>query len=449
MLACFRHEPALSASPSQQTSMQALRLFERKAGLMKKMIVVMAAVVFAAIAPVAGTFLLGPTPGVAHADPTSPGGFIGPDDEDCPTSKEFHAKYPGAIWEPGCRQEQHNRCITDPRCHVPGMPYPSAQNPARTPAPGEVPSAAAPRNVGSVPAPKNIDAPAHAVEAAKKGPATTVDPANPPSHPDTKNFLQRVQDLITKHHNVDVVNVNNQEFARPRHWGYVDYDAYHRPNLYNPLIEAMTFRYHYAGGYREVYVAAGARVTLNVSVVGVFPFTAVSDNYVASGSFNGGAWIPPEGWTGPPPPDYTPPAPPTVYTDVTARIPATNQTVQVGNVLVVGHDGSQPAGSQDTFMLDDSTLAWGQVNDPRNGGQITLVRTQSLPGVGPIDNGGFLTALAAQREPSRSPWPLVLAIGGAVAVLVVGLGALLVIRRRRQALPEDATLSDAQTEPAD
>jgi len=174
---------------------------------------------------------------------------------------------------------------------------------------------------------------------------------------------------------------------------------------------------------------------LNVAVVGVFPFTAVSGTYVASGSFNGGAWIPPQGWTGPPPPDYTPPPPPAVYTDVRATIPATNQTVEVGKVQVVGHDANQPPGSQDTFMLDDSTLAWGQATDPRNGGQINVAKTQSLPGVGPIDNGAFLTALAAQPEPAHSPWPWVL--GGAAAVLVVGLGTWVVVRRRKAAADDD------------
>ena len=64
----------------------------------------------------------------------------------------------------------------------------------------------------------------------------------------------------------------------------------------------MTFRYFYDGAYREVYVPAGGRTVLDVATAGVFPFSAVSDSYVASGSFNGGAWIPPDGWDGPPPP---------------------------------------------------------------------------------------------------------------------------------------------------
>jgi hypothetical protein len=409
---------------------------------MKKLIVVVVTVI-AAVAPIAATSLLAPSLQVAYAEPTTagpppPGGYIGPDDEDCPNAKAAQAAHPQPVWEPGCRAEKNSRCMLDSRCHIPGMPYPQApahpsQPAAKTPPAGGPPPVNTPAGKPAVlPPPKGMDAPPAAIEAAKKAPATTVDPAKPPAHPAAENFLQRVQDLIAKHHpNLDIVNVNNQALARPRHWGFLDYDAYRRPMLYNPITEAMTFRYFYSGAYREVYVAAGARVVLNVAVVGVFPFTAVSETYVASGSFNGGAWIPPDGWTGPPPPDYHPP-PPAVYTDVKATIPATNQTVEVGKVQVVGHDASQPPGSQDTFMLDDSTLAWGQVTDPRNGGQINVAKTQSLPGVGPIDNGGFLTALAAQSQPAQSSsWPWVLA--GVMAVLAVGLVALLVIKRRRDA----------------
>jgi len=40
----------------------------------------------------------------------------------------------------------------------------------------------------------------------------------------------------------------------------------------------------------------------------------------------------------------------------------------------MGHDENLPAGSQDIFMLDDSTLAWAQVNDPSNGAQIRATK---------------------------------------------------------------------------
>jgi hypothetical protein len=231
--------------------------------------------------------------------------------------------------------------------------------------------------------------------------------------------------------NVDVVKADNQALARPRHWDYVDYDMYHRPTLYNPITEAMTFRYFYNGAYREVYVPAGGRTVLDVATAGIYPFTSVGDSYLASGSFTGGAWIPPDGWSGPPPPDYTPPPDPTLYQDVSADVPADNQTLQVGQVQVLGHDDSLPAGSQDGFLLDDSTLAWGHVNDPGSSAQITVTKTQSMPGVGPMDNGSVLVALAAYEQPTQTwwLWPL----GSGVLVIALGLVAWMVIRRKRSA----------------
>nr|WP_231995820.1 hypothetical protein [Mycobacterium sp. 852002-51163_SCH5372311] len=235
------------------------------------------------------------------------------------------------------------------------------------------------------------------------------------------DFKHQLHDAAQSGH-VDVVKADNQQLTRPRHWDYIDYDAYHRPILYNPLDQAMTFRFFYNGAYREVYVPAGGRVVLDAAAVGLYPFTAVGDSYVASGSFHGGAWVPPPDGNGSPPPDYIPPAPPQLYQDVLVNVPAGDQIVQVGRVEVVGHDDKQPKGSQDIFLLDDSTLAWGQVNDPGSSSQIKVTKTQSLPGVGPTDNGSFLVALAAFKEPtpSRPWWPSVLGYGGlAIGVCLV------------------------------
>jgi hypothetical protein len=104
---------------------------------------------------------------------------------------------------------------------------------------------------------------------------------------------------------------------------------------------------------------------------------------------------------------------------------------------VVGHDDSQPAGSQDTFLLDDSTLAWGQVNDPSSSAQIRVTKTQSLPGVGSTDNGSFLVALAALHEESAQPtqptqpwWPVALGYGG--LGIAMGLVAWMINRRKER-----------------
>jgi hypothetical protein len=320
--------------------------------------------------------------------------------------------------------------VQTPQVVPPSPPPPSTpRTPKINPAPG------GPRYASLVAPPQGLDAPPQAVTAAKAAPATRVNPGTIHQMLQQVDFNQQVQNVVNAHSgNVDVVKADNQELARPRHWDYIDYDDYHRPTLYNPLNQAMTFRYFYNAAYREAYVPAGGRIVLDAATVGLFPFTAVGDTYVASGSFYGGAWIPPDGWNGPPPPDYTPPAAPEVYQDVTAYVPANDRTVEVGQVAVVGHDGSQPAGSQDTFLLDDSTLAWGQINDPSDSAQIRVTKTQPLPGVGPTDNGSLLVALTARQEPTQPSqpwWPSVLRFGG--LALAVCLAAWMINRRQRSA----------------
>ncbi|HWF28707.1 MAG TPA: hypothetical protein VG327_10070 [Mycobacterium sp.] len=318
---------------------------------------------------------------------------------------------------------------------IPPSPTPPSTIPVQTP---KIPMAPGPGNAPLVTPPKGLDVSPQAVAAAKAAPATRINPGTIHQMLQVVDFNHQVQSVVTAHGgNVDVVKADNQALARPRHWDYIDYDNYRRPSLYNPLNQAMTFRYFYNGADREAYVPAGGRIVLDVATVGLFPFTAVGDSYVASGSFHGGAWIPPNGWNGPPPPDYAPPAPPEVYQDVSAYVPAGDQTVEVGQVEIVGHDGTQPAGGQDTFLLDDSTLAWGQINDPGGSAQIRVTKTQSLPGVGPTDNGSLLVALAAQHEQPTQPtqpwWPFALRFGG--FALVVGLVAWMINRRKRSADP--------------
>ncbi|OBF08079.1 hypothetical protein A5730_10125 [Mycobacterium sp. ACS4054] len=294
----------------------------------------------------------------------------------------------------------------------------------------------APRNVAVVAPPRGLDVPPQAVAAAKAAPPTRVNPADPPKPPKQVDFNERVQNVVSVHReNVDVLKVDNQRLVRPRHWDYVDYDdAYRRPAIFNPLNQGMTFRYSYNGADREAYVPAGGRIVLDAATVGVVPFTAVGDSWVAAGSFYGGGSVPPEGFNGPPPPDYKPPEPPKVYPNVLVGIPAVNQTVEVGHVAVVGRDESQPGGGQDVFLLDDTTMAWGQVNDSASGNsQIRVTMTQSLPHAGPTDDGSFLVVLAVRpheepTQPAPSWWPSALGFG-ALGV-VVGLGAWALNRKR-------------------
>ena len=69
-----------------------------------------------------------------------------------------------------------------------------------------------------------------------------------------------------------------------------------------------------------------------------------------------------------------------------------------------------------------------------SGAQITVTKTQPLPGVGPTDNGSFLAALATHQEPPQPTqpwWPMALSYGGLAAA--VWLIAWLMERRKRSA----------------
>jgi hypothetical protein len=79
-------------------------------------------------------------------------------------------------------------------------------------------------------------------------------------------------------------------------------------------------------------------------------------------------------------------------------------------------------------------LALGQVTDPSGNSQITVTRTRSLPGAGPTDNGSFLVALAALKEPTQPSepwWPSALSYGA--LAMAVGLVAWMIDRRKRSA----------------
>jgi hypothetical protein len=411
-------------------------------------IAVAAAIAFAPFA------VLAATPGVAQAAPCAGAGST-------PARCSYCRFLVGAYHTPStqvCDNDNPPRPVAPPTStvqvqlpppFVPGIEPPvppSAAPPSRVPV--QTPKINPPNPGGAkaasvVPPPKRVDASPQAIAAAKAAPTARIDPANPPAPPAQVNFDHQIESVTNGHSgNVETVKVENQTLPRPRVWDYVDYDAFHRPILYNPLTQAMTFRFFYNFDYRDVYLPAGGRIILDAATVGLVPFTAVGDSMLAAGSFTGGGWIPPPDSNGPPPPEYAAPAPPAVYQNVSTYVPNDNQIVEVGRVQVVGHDDNQSVGNQDMFLLDDSTVAWGQANDAASGAQIRVTKTQSLPGAGPTDNGSFLVALATHEEPfqatpaakSESLWPALLRYG----LLAVGVGAVLwFVNRRRQSV--DAT----------
>jgi hypothetical protein len=262
---------------------------------------------------------------------------------------------------------------------------------------------------------------AEAIQAAKTAAAVVVDPAAPPPPPVNVTNVTNINTQIT---NIEQVNIHNDTNVtvnnwRPERWDYVDYDSYRRPILYNPCAEDVRYRYYYDGDYREVWVPAGGRIVLNIGIVGVFPFVAVGSSFVSSGYFDGGAWIPPyDDYDGPPSSDWQPYTP-VYYDNANVNVAAVNRSIFVNRVTVVGHDDTLPVGQQDSFMLDGTTLARGQISP--DGTAITLATAQKTPGVGPITNGVDLVNLATKAAPARDNTPYYVSAALAVAALMGGI----------------------------
>jgi hypothetical protein len=64
-----------------------------------------------------------------------------------------------------------------------------------------------------------------------------------------------------------------------------------------------------------------------------------------------------------------------------------------------------------------------------------VTKTQSVPGVGPTDNGSFLVTLADHVAPSDYAWTWRWLRAAAVLVLAVGVVAWTLISRKRKADP--------------
>ena len=230
-----------------------------------------------------------------------------------------------------------------------------------------------------------IEAPPENVEAARNAPPVVVDVANPPPPPPEAPKTDIYQQVNTVIQNNTNVVINNTVVANT--WNHLEYNDHHQPTIYNPYTDPFRVRYYYGGGYREIWVPVGGRIVMPVPVVGIYPFTIVSANHLWAGDFCGGSYMAPVGWTGPPPPSWHPPPPPVVYTNREVRVVSANRVVRAASVKMAGRDETRPEGQRDTYMVNGTTLAWGETKPD---GAIDIAATQTLPGVGPVDNGGSL-----------------------------------------------------------
>jgi hypothetical protein len=263
------------------------------------------------------------------------------------------------------------------------------------------------------------------IDNARTAPSQHVDPVAPPPPPSDKADPVRQAEQISAR--MPDVDRDDRGVVRPRQWSFIDHDPDGHPMFYNPVRTDMTFRYFYRGAYRDVFVPAGANVVLDVIDAGLFPFTAVGGDLVTAGAFTGGGFAP------------------VMYDNVLADVTSADRTVQLDSVQLVGHDEARPLGEQDAMMLNGTTLAYGTVKDPTH---VDLNKVQTLPGVGPMDDGTHWvnTAFATPLPPSHTrAWLL----GGALAVVLASIGTIagVFIRRRRSLAHTAVAYSDDPYEP--
>jgi hypothetical protein len=264
-----------------------------------------------------------------------------------------------------------------------------------------------------------------AVERARSAQSLHVDPAAPPLPPSDRADPVRQAEQISAR--VPDIERDSRGIVRPHQWSFIDHDPLGHPMFFNPLGTDMTFRYFYRSAYRDVFVPAGGNVVLDVIDAGLFPFTAVGGDLVTAGAFTGGGFTP------------------VMYDNVLADVVSADRTVQLDSVQLVGHDEARPLGEQDAMMLDGTTLAYGTVKDPAH---VDLAKVQTLPGVGPMDDGSHWVdaVYTTPLPPSHTrEWLL----GGALAVALASIATIagVFIRRRRSLAHTAVAYSDDPYQP--
>jgi hypothetical protein len=223
---------------------------------------------------------------------------------------------------------------------------------------------------------------------------------------------------------------------------WVRYDDYYRPVIVNPYPEPLKVVYNYAGAPRIVVIPPLGSTVAEAAVLGAYSFTAMVLNTVgaivnvAVGSFNGGGYVPGPGQQPPPPPP-----PPVQYDNVPVQVKYTNATYKPFVVQRIVDVGMDPAVGFQKVLLDGVTPAWGTWVHNENGErQFEVRKTQQFPGMDDPSEGqlpgDYQLQLASASEPSSSGLSTkdLFLIGGAVMVLLLGLGAIIlnvVIGRRR------------------
>ncbi len=213
----------------------------------------------------------------------------------------------------------------------------------------------------------------------------------------------------------------------------VYYDQFYRPIIANPYQQPLQIVYIYQGAPRILVIPPLASAVTELAALGAYSFTAMVldaagiPTSVAVGAMMGGGYLPAPGQPPPPPP---PPVVP--YDNVPVQVQYSDATYQpfvVNRVIDVGED---PAVGEQKVLLDGVTPAWGTWTTNADGQrQFQINKTQQFPGMddppgeGPLP-GDYPMQLASASKPASSGLSTkdLLLIGGAVLVLVLGVGAI-------------------------
>jgi hypothetical protein len=213
----------------------------------------------------------------------------------------------------------------------------------------------------------------------------------------------------------------------------VYYDQFYRPIIANPYQQPLQIVYIYQGAPRILVIPPLASAVTELAALGAYSFTAMVldaagiPTSVAVGAMMGGGYLPGPGQPPPPPP---PPVVP--YDNVPVQVQYSDATYQpfvVNRVIDVGED---PAVGEQKVLLDGVTPAWGTWTTNADGQrQFQINKTQQFPGMddppgeGPLP-GDYPMQLASASKPASSGLSTkdLLLIGGAVLVLVLGVGAI-------------------------
>jgi hypothetical protein len=223
----------------------------------------------------------------------------------------------------------------------------------------------------------------------------------------------------------------------------VYYDEFYRPIIANPYNNPLQVVYVYQGAPKILLIPPLGSVVTELAAIGAYSFTAMVLNAVgvptdvAVGAMMGGGYLPAPG-------EPPPPAPPPVvpYDNVPVQVQYTDATYEpfvVNRVVDVGDD---PTVGERKVLLDGVTPAWGNWTTNADGQrQFTIHKTQQFPGLddapgeGPLP-GDYQMQLVSASKPAPSGLSTkdLLLIGGAVIVLALGVGAIVlnvVLGRRR------------------